>query len=191
MSACLGTGTLEEAFVVRVVALRLHPLAIYVGIRIRVPASGLAVRSAISVSGGIAGLADTAVTGGSGIDIALRAGCTNKGSGRLNSATAVHDISSRVVVADEIEAHAWTLGDAAPNLNCVVPNHLGVMTAFLPMLIATTRPHIVDALLVDPTLSQIQDTFTAPCPILTDCPTVGQLQVTMTVVARIRPFLSQ
>ena len=43
MSTCLGTGTLEEAFVVRVVAFRLHPLAIYVGIRIRVPASGLAV----------------------------------------------------------------------------------------------------------------------------------------------------
>ena len=43
MSACLGTGTLEKAFVVGVVAFRLHPLAIYVGIRIRVPASGLAV----------------------------------------------------------------------------------------------------------------------------------------------------
>jgi len=78
MPACLGTGTLEKAFVVGVVAFRLHPLAIYVGIRICVPASGLAVRGAISVSGGIAGLADSAVTGGSRIDIALGTGRANK-----------------------------------------------------------------------------------------------------------------
>ena len=63
-------------------------------------------------------------------------------------------ISSRKVVADEIEAHSRALGGSAPDFDRVVPDHGGVL-ATLFVGLTDAGGQVVILLLVDPHLDEI------------------------------------
>ena len=89
------------------------------------------------------------VAGSSGIKVAFGAGCTAKADRFL-----AVPISRSKVVADEKDAPAGTFGGSATDSVRVVPDHLGVMTAYSARL-TLAGFQVVIVLFVDPHLNEI------------------------------------